>query len=361
MMESTKKKVMVVEIVLLLVIPSIAVFIYLDNFDNNLLETAPEETDEQNEELDSTAERVANMVSQLDESMIIDYISKLSSFGPHVTARRIPYKISQLPIIGKIITLPIEKVANYIYKEFESMGLMVRYQYWEQEPTIKNLKVPKWFTGWFVGNNIEATLPGKNESSDEIYLMIAHHDTMPFCTGANDDSSGVAAILATAKVMSQYSFDHTVRFVTVDGEEQGLLGSHFYVEEALKNNDNIVATICIDMIGTHGPSYRETEVLYGASKESSWLSHLVVSVNKRYPEHFNYTLFYDDPENHFSDHREFLDDGYNAIYFSEATEDPDWHKSSDVLKNMDVPYASKVSKLLLATFAELACNGKNGC
>lgn len=364
MMERIKKKVMVVELVIILVIPTSAVLIYVLGFDNNLSESADllDDTIDQNEVLDPTTEKVIGMVEQLDEAMILDYLTKLTSFGPHVTARRIAYKISNLPIIGKFFDLPIEKVANYIYKEFESMGLMVRYQHWEQEPTLKNLRVPKWFFGWYVGNNVEATLQGTNASSDEIYLMVAHYDTVPRSPGANDDSSGVAAILAAAKLMNQCSFDHTVRFVAVDGEEQGLLGSHFYVEEALNNNDNIVATICIDMIGTHGPDFRDTEVLViTGSEQSSWISDLTCDVNQRYCDLLNFTIYQDGPEGHFSDYREFSDDGYDSIFIAETTDDPDWHKPSDTIKNMNVQYTTQVSKLILTIIAELACNGKNGC
>ncbi|MDH7517376.1 MAG: M20/M25/M40 family metallo-hydrolase [Candidatus Thermoplasmatota archaeon] len=247
MKETTKKKIIAITIVLILVVSSVVVYIALDNLgffkstETLIHEEPPEEVP------DPIAIKVMDMMRQLDESMIKDYIEKLTSFGPHVTARRFWYKLSNRPIIGRFFDLPIEKVAKYLYNEFESMGLEVRYQYWEQEPTIKNLKVPSWFFGWFVGNNIEATLPGTDKNSDEVYVLVAHYDTVPGAPGANDDSSGVAAILAAAKIMSQYSFNHTVRFLTVDGEEQWLMGSRAYAEEAAKNNDNIVATICMDI------------------------------------------------------------------------------------------------------------------
>jgi hypothetical protein len=206
-------------------------------------------------------------------------------------------------------------------------------------------------------------LPGTDPSSDEVYVLVAHYDTVIGAPGANDDSSGVAAILAAAKLMSQYSFNHTVCFLAVDGEEQGLLGSYAYVEEAFENNDNLVATICIDMIGTRGPDYRDTEVLLVQTRDSSWITNFTINVNQRYSEFLNFTIFIDEivmdnskgyAKGYFSDYLRFLKRGYDAMFIGEATEDIDLHKPSDTIENMDVPYATEVSRLILATIAEMA-------
>ena len=49
--------------------------------------------------------------------------------------------------------------------------------------------------------------------------------------------------------MSQYTFNHTIRFVAFSGEEQGLIGSRHYAEDAYNNNESIVAVLNADMIG----------------------------------------------------------------------------------------------------------------
>ena len=356
-----KKTILAFGIVTLVIVSSAIVYVVLDGLDffdqevEPLVQDVPKE-----EELDPIAIKVTELMNQVDESMMQEYIEKLSSWGPHPTALYLPYKLSNRPIIGRFFDLPIEKVANYIYTEFESMGLDVRYQHWEVERTKENLRaLNSKRRGWHVGDNIEATIPGKDKSSDEIYLAVAHYDTVPKAPGADDDSSGVAAMLCAAKLMSQYSFNHTIRFVAVSGEEQLLLGSHAYVEEAVKNNDNIVATLCIDMIGNRGPAYREPEVLLISGYEdegSLWISDFVTDVNQRYPEHLNFTVRYDEQEgySHYSDFIEFVDDGYNALFIAEATMSPHRHKETDTIENMDVPYATKVAKLALATLAEMA-------
>ena len=370
MNEGTKKKVTAIVIVFLVIVSSIAIYVILDKleFFNKPSKPVIEQNESSEKEvLSPTAIKVTGMMRQLDESMIKGYIEKLTSFGPHPTAHRMLYKLSNRPIIGKFFDLPIEKVAKYIYSEFESMGLKVRYQYWEEEPTIENLGKPYSLSRWNLGNNIEATLPGTNESSDEIYVLSAHYDTMYHLgmhgnildiiiggdVGANDDSSGVAFLLAAAKVMSQYSFNHTIRFVAVSGEEEGLLGSDAYAKEAAKNNDNIVAVFNVDMIGNRNPGWRNTEVeVFGYN--DSLIVNSTISINKRYPEFLNFTIIRDIPEHYGSDHKSFIKYGYDAVDFTEALDDYDWHKKSDTIENMDISYTTEISRLILATVAELA-------
>jgi len=81
--------------------------------------------------------------------------------------------------------------------------------------------------------NIIATLKGTMpDSANRYYVVSGHYDSM--CTsptdakcdapGANDDASGTAAVLEMARVMAAHKFDATIVFMTVPGEEQGLLG-----------------------------------------------------------------------------------------------------------------------------------------
>jgi hypothetical protein len=358
--EDNNTKILALIIALLVIVSSVVVYIILDRSDffDQTTEPIVEEEAPEEEVLDPIAIKVIDMMQQLDESLIRGYIEKLVSFGSHVTASRIPYKLSNRPIIGRLFDLPIEKAARYLYNEFESMGLEVRYHHWEQKPTIQNLK--KYPLGkWLIGDNIEAVLPGTDKNSDERIVLVAHYDTKEPryaggpCVGANDDSSGVALLLATAKLMSQYSFNHTVIFLAVSGEEQGLFGSDAYAEEAQKNNENIVAAISIDMIGNRGVGYRNTEVLIAGYNDSR-IVNFTVNVNQRYPEFLNFTIIHDEPTNSNSDHRPFLKRDYDAVLFSEATDDYEWHRTTDTLENMDPSYTAEVSRLVLAAVSEMA-------
>jgi Zn-dependent M28 family amino/carboxypeptidase len=291
--------------------------------------------------------------------MVLGYIEKLVSFGPHPNAKRISYKLSNRPIIGRFFDLPIEKVAKYLFKEFESMGLEVEYHHWEQEPTLENLRVPPWTEfGWFIGDNVVATLPGADKNSDEIYIVMAHYDTVKGAPGANDDSSGVAAVLCAAKLMSQYSFNHTIRFIATSGEEVALQGSRAYAQEVLEKNENIVAVLNVDMIGNQAPGIRNDEIMIGGV-DCPRVGNFTIAVNQRYSEYLNFTIIQGVPGDCLSDHRPFINRGYDAIFFAEAVDDREWHLESDTIENMNVTYATKASKLVLATLAELAWDARS--
>lgn len=67
--------------------------------------------------------------------------------------------------------------------------------------------------------------------------------------GANDNASGVAGVIETARVLSQYKFDGTVVYAALSGEEQGLFGGEIMAETARQENWRIEAVINNDMIG----------------------------------------------------------------------------------------------------------------
>jgi hypothetical protein len=107
--------------------------------------------------------------------------------------------------------------------------------------------------------NVLATLHGtQSESADRVYLVSGHIDSR--CTdvldytcdapGADDDASGVAAVLELARVMSRHSFDATIVFATFAGEEQGTFGSIHYAQEAKAAGVNIAGMFSNDIIGS---------------------------------------------------------------------------------------------------------------
>lgn len=109
--------------------------------------------------------------------------------------------------------------------------------------------------------NVLAILPGTDTSQKEIILVEAHMDsrceqrcdTNCFAPGADDNGSGTALVMELARVMSRYSFEHTIVFMTNTGEEQGLLGATAMAQyavdngiamKAVQNNDVVGGVIC---------------------------------------------------------------------------------------------------------------------
>lgn len=107
--------------------------------------------------------------------------------------------------------------------------------------------------------NVVATLPGSQpESRERIYVVSGHYDSRALdvadatsdAPGANDDASGVAAVLELARVMSKRPWDATLVFLAVAGEEQGLFGAAHWAKLAREKNLNIAGMITNDIIGS---------------------------------------------------------------------------------------------------------------
>jgi len=125
--------------------------------------------------------------------------------------------------------------------------------------------------------NYEISLPGV-ENPKEIILIGAHYDSVPGCPAANDNGSGVAALLALSRGMRTVTPAVTVRFVAFVNEEPPFfqteeMGSLVHARASRARGDDIVAMISLETIG------------YYRDEESS----------QAYPPPFN--LFYPDVGN----------------------------------------------------------------
>ncbi|MCX6667513.1 MAG: M28 family peptidase [Euryarchaeota archaeon] len=266
---------------------------------------------------------MVKLIQQLDETMVKGYIENLTAFGPRVTG-----------------TIGCEQAANYIYNEFKKMGLEVRYQ--------------NWTSGAIHGTNVEATLNGVDSSSNDIYVICGHYDGVPESPAADDNGAGTAAVMSAAKVMNQYKFGHTIRFVAFSGEEQGMLGSYAYAEEAHRNKDNIIASLNIDMTG-HAKSEDSGSIIeIFENRASSWITNVAIKISKYYREFINLEVSSVRLNIAVSDHYSLCQFGYDSVFFYESKDNPNFHTPNDTMENMNITYATKVAKLTIATLAELS-------
>ena len=101
--------------------------------------------------------------------------------------------------------------------------------------------------------NLEAVLDGAARPG-EIVVVGAHYDTAPGTPGADDNASGVAALLELARLLREGRFDRTVRLVAFANEEPPFfdtpdMGSRFYAGDARERGDSIVAMLSLESIG----------------------------------------------------------------------------------------------------------------
>jgi len=268
---------------------------------------------------------VISIITQIDESIFLRYEENLTANGPRPTGS------------ASCIT-----AAEYIYEQFQNMSLAVRYHHWTY--------------GSFSSDNVEATLNGTDETSDEIYIICAHYDTVSTSPGADDDTSGTAAVLIAASIMSQYQFNHTIKFVAFSGEEQGMLGSEAYAEEAANQGWNIVGVLNCDMISYAVTSNDGNNLIVFENTASEWLYTYTVGVNTEYSEYIQLTLHHGG-STWGSDHWYFWQYGYCALFYFEYTETPYYHTPEDTIDHINATYAVKNMRLIIATLAELAGAG----
>jgi Zn-dependent M28 family amino/carboxypeptidase len=102
-------------------------------------------------------------------------------------------------------------------------------------------------------NNLEAVLPGHN-AADEIIVAGAHYDSVAGSPGANDNASGVAALLELARLLAGTTLPRTVRFVAFANEEAPFfygdeMGSNLYAANARAQGERIEAMLSLETIG----------------------------------------------------------------------------------------------------------------
>lgn len=183
-----------------------------------------------------------------------------------VSSRRIERSIERLASFGTRHTLSsqddpergIGAARDWIFSELQrsaarSAGRMqVELQSFIQ-PVSPRIPQPTRIT------NVVATLRGTEPASaDRMYVISGHYDSRcsdpndAVCDapGANDDASGVAAVMELARVMATRRFEATIDFMAVAGEEQGLYGSTYYAEQARQQGEDIAGMFTNDIVGS---------------------------------------------------------------------------------------------------------------
>jgi hypothetical protein len=111
--------------------------------------------------------------------------------------------------------------------------------------------------GMLSHKNVVAVLPGRDTTDPSTIIIEAHFDSRCaencdidcLAEGMEDNGSGTALVLELARVMSRYVFDHTIVFMTVTGEEQGLVGSNAYAVYAKQEGLRIKTVLNNDIVG----------------------------------------------------------------------------------------------------------------
>ncbi|MEO8647550.1 MAG: M28 family metallopeptidase [Acidobacteriota bacterium] len=245
--------------------------------------------------------------------------------------------------------------------------------------------------------NVVATLTGTTDPG-RVYVVSGHYDSM--CSspidakcdapGANDDASGTSTVIELARVMSKRKFDATIIFMTVPGEEQGLLGSTHFAEQAKLNAMDIEGMFTNDIVGgvttqknspnrnrvrvfSEGVPTNETAAEAATRRSvggendspSRQLARYIKEQADRYLKNFSIWMIYRrDRYRRGGDHIPFLERGFTAVRVTEVDEDyTHQHQTlrtengifyGDTPEFVDFEYTANVARVNLIALAGLA-------
>ncbi|MEX1137878.1 MAG: M28 family peptidase [Bacteroidota bacterium] len=215
--------------------------------------------------------------------------------------------------------------------------------------------------------NVAAILEGSDPVlKNEYVILTAHYDhvgvsasTGEIYNGADDDGSGTSMILelAEAFVANPTKPKRSMVFMTVTGEEKGLLGSAYYVQNPLLPLERTTTNLNIDMIGRIDKKHEEAQsapyvYVIGSDKISTELDSVLVSANKQTARLLlDYEFNDDNDPNQFyrrSDHYNFARNGIPIIFFFTGIHD-DYHRPTDVVEKIEFERMVKIGQLIYAT------------
>ena len=209
------------------------------------------------------------------------------------------------------------------------------------------------------------------EKPDEVVVITAHYDHIGITNGeinngADDDGSGTVTILELAEAFTvainkNNGPKRSILFMTVTGEEKGLLGSRHYTDfDPIFPLENTVANLNIDMIGRVDEKHADNPdyiYLIGSDRLSKDLHDLSENANKTYTNlELDYTYNDENDPNRFyyrSDHYNFAKNNIPIIFYFNGTH-PDYHKPTDTIEKINFDKMTKIARLIFYTSWEVA-------
>ena len=279
-----------------------------------------------------------------------------------ISITQIETHIKSLEGIRHPIAAPeaLKKAADSIWTTLNSYGYeMTVHHFSEGERTYRNI----------IGSHIGTQQPEKR------VIVIAHYDTVSASPGANDNASGVAAMLELARVLRQFKFKKSIQFVGVNLEEQKvdgekntptLRGSRALATDAREEGWEIEGVVNFEEIAFAGEMIPQSKpenipvempevgnfiAVIGNENSTEMVKGYIQAI-----EQYNIPLPYAPlivpgngemlPDTRRSDHAPFWDNGYRAIMLTDTADfrTPHYHKPSDVIETLNLPFAAEVCR-----------------
>ena len=293
---------------------------------------------------DVLLERItANLASEKDlkkcgEQLFSSIFSQVEARAAEVSERRI-YEIElRMSSFGsKYITEPGNALArDYLFELFKSFGY---------EPQLQ------WFEAHGVKTaNILVTLEG-TENPELVYVLSSHFDSNRRSPGADDNTSATAVTLEAARILKAHPQPATIIFALFTGEEAGLLGSREFVDQAVKNELNIVGALNNDMIGWCENNRMDNTIRYSNENirdiqhSASFLFTELITYDTRYIKSTDAAAYYEE-----------FGDIVGGIGSYPVLGSPFYHQVTDRIETVNFHLIGEVTKSTIAALMCLASN-----
>ncbi|WP_113639326.1 M20/M25/M40 family metallo-hydrolase [Nubsella zeaxanthinifaciens] len=332
--------------------------------------------------------KIMGMLNEVSANNLETLIRKMVSFH---TRHTLSDTLSKTKGIGA--------ARNWIKSEFEKYAaesggrLQVSFDTFTQPADGRRIKEP------VVLKNVMAILPGTDPNDKRMLMVSGHYDSRvtdvmnikDFAPGANDDASGVAAVMEMARVMSKHQFSCTLVFVAFVGEEQGLYGAANLAKRAKEEGWNVHLLMNNDIVGntygmetdikdnksvrvfSEGVAASETKEQAAARQSAGTendgkarqAARYIKEVAERYVDQLEVKLIYRrDRYLRGGDHTPFSQQGFAAVRLTEMNEDfnrqhqdirtENGFKFGDLPEYVDYTYLQKVTRMNMSVMANLA-------
>lgn len=316
-------------------------------FDANLLPSGEMVIDPVSDVVPKVDPTIALLLEQVSRQQLMGYVQSLENFGT-----RNAFSDTESDTWG------VGAARRWIFNEFERVGngrLQVEFD-----------DFPLYFEGLYAPqSNVVATLPGSGPGNGVIILM-AHYDSLTYgltdgrsrAPGANDNASGVALLLESARLLSAHQWKQTIIFLATAAEEQGAFGARHFAQNAFLDGMNVLAAINYDGVGGH-QGIPHTARIFAPElffSPSGQLTRYYEYVGGLYMPAFPVIVVNAlDRTGRFGDQREFVTVGMPAIRVMQPEENPDLVNSVlDTWDRLDYNYLQKMVQLNVAVTATMA-------
>ena len=331
---------------------------------------------------------ISTMLAEVSASQLEQTVKKLVAFH---TRHTLSDTLSK--------TIGIGAARNWIKTEFEKYSaasgnrLQVSFDTFTQAADGRRITTP------VILKNVMAILPGTDPNDKRMLMVSGHYDSRvtdvmnakDFSPGANDDASGVALTMEMCRIMSKQSFNCTLVFVAMVGEEQGLYGATNLAKRAKAEGWNVHLLLNNDIVGnsygmetdikdnksvrvfSEGVSPAETKEQAAARQaagtenegKARQAARYIKEVAERYVDQLEVKLIYRrDRFLRGGDHTPFAQEGFAAVRITEMNEDfnrqhqdirtENGFKYGDLPEYVDYTYLQKITRMNLSVMANLA-------